>query len=76
MKDQFDVELNASIDGLPAYDYGSIMHYKRYAFSKDKQNKKTISVIPWTWKTLIVGQRDGPSRGDKKWLKEVYCTAG
>ena len=49
--------MNAIIDDLPAYDYGSIMHYDLFAFSKDKLLKQTISVIPWTWKILIVGQR-------------------
>ena len=77
MKEQFDVEPNAIIDGLPAYDYGSIMHYNLFAFSKHLF-KRTISVLPWRQilKSLIVGQRNGPSRRDKEWLNEVYCTAG
>ncbi|WP_298291966.1 Dot/Icm T4SS effector Zinc-dependent metalloprotease LegP [uncultured Litoreibacter sp.] len=54
-------------DDVGAYDYGSIMHYGRYAFSKNGQ--PTIESIP-PGKTL--GQRNGLSPGDVAAIHSIY----
>lgn len=50
------------------YDYGSIMHYGRTAFSKN--DKETIRVVPG--KQGQIGQRNGLSADDVKTIKEMY----
>ncbi|MEO9819106.1 MAG: Dot/Icm T4SS effector Zinc-dependent metalloprotease LegP [Paracoccaceae bacterium] len=54
-------------DDVGAYDYGSIMHYGRYAFSKNGQ--PTIESIP-AGQTL--GQRNGLSPGDIAAIHSIY----
>jgi hypothetical protein len=54
-------------DDIGAYDYGSIMHYSRLAFSKNGQ--PTIESIP-PGKTL--GQRNGLSTSDISGIKSIY----
>ncbi|MEP0960308.1 MAG: Dot/Icm T4SS effector Zinc-dependent metalloprotease LegP [Roseobacter sp.] len=54
-------------DDVGAYDYGSIMHYGRFAFSKNGQ--PTIESIP-PGQTL--GQRDGLSPGDIAAIHSIY----
>ena len=54
-------------DDIGPYDYGSIMHYGRYAFSKN--GKPTIESIP-PGKTL--GQRNGLSNYDIAAIKSIY----
>ncbi|ABG30948.1 zinc metalloprotease [Roseobacter denitrificans] len=54
-------------DDVGPYDYGSIMHYGRYAFSKNGQ--PTIESIP-PGKTL--GQRTGLSAGDIVAIQSIY----
>lgn len=54
-------------DDIGSYDYGSIMHYGRYAFSKN--NQPTIESIP-PGKTL--GQRNGLSSNDIAAIKSIY----
>ena len=46
-------------DDVGAYDYGSIMHYPRDAFSKNGQP----TIVP-TNATAVIGQRTGLSAGD------------
>jgi len=70
-------------DDVGAYDYGSIMHYGRFAFSKNGQ--PTIETIP---AGQSIGQRSGLSAGDiaainsiyQAWdtvtLSRVYCSHG
>jgi len=48
-------------DDVGAYDYGSIMHYPRNAFSIDRANLDTI--VP-TNPAAVIGQRNGLSAGD------------
>ncbi|KAK9753167.1 Astacin (Peptidase family M12A) [Popillia japonica] len=49
------------------YDYGSVMHYSKYAFSKNK--KPTIEP---TKPDAKIGQREGFSKGDIIKLNEMY----
>jgi hypothetical protein len=46
-------------DDVGAYDYGSIMHYPRNAFSANGQD----TIVP-TDPSAVIGQRDGLSPGD------------
>lgn len=54
-------------DDVGPYDYGSIMHYSRFAFSKNGQ--PTIESIP-PGRTL--GQRNGLSPGDIAAVESIY----
>lgn len=54
-------------EDIGTYDYGSIMHYGRFAFSKN--NQPTIESIP-PGKTL--GQRNGLSPRDIAGVKAIY----
>jgi len=54
-------------DDLGAYDYGSIMHYPRNAFSKDGQD----TITP-TDSNAQIGQRNGLSTGDIAAVREMY----
>ena len=47
-------------DDVGAYDYGSIMHYPRKAFSKNGQD----TIVPINPPGAAIGQRDGLSAGD------------
>lgn len=54
-------------DDLGAYDYGSIMHYPRTAFSKNGQD----TLVPVNAQAQI-GQRAGLSPGDIEAVKKMY----
>ena len=54
-------------DDIGPYDYGSIMHYSPFAFSRNYA--PTIESIP---PGLVMGQRDGLSVGDKYGVYELY----
>ncbi len=54
-------------DDLGAYDYGSIMHYPRTAFSKNGQN--TITPVN---ANAQIGQRTGLSPGDVAAVQAMY----
>jgi hypothetical protein len=54
-------------DDLGAYDYGSIMHYPRTAFSKNGQD----TIVP-TDASAQIGQRTGLSAGDVAAVRQMY----
>ncbi|MGQ0678626.1 MAG: M12 family metallopeptidase [Actinomycetota bacterium] len=54
-------------DDLGAYDYGSIMHYPRKAFSKNNQD----TIVP-TDPNAEIGQREALSPGDIAAIKLMY----
>lgn len=56
-------------DDIGSYDYGSIMHYGSFAFSKN--NKPTITTIP-PGKTI--GQRSSLSQNDINTIHSIYTT--
>ncbi|MGH9182106.1 MAG: M12 family metallopeptidase, partial [Acidimicrobiales bacterium] len=58
-------------DDLGAYDYGSIMHYPRKAFSKNGLD----TIVPVDAAAQI-GQRDGLSPGDISGVKAMYPACG
>lgn len=56
-------------DDVGAYDYGSIMHYGRFAFSKNNQP----TIVP-KQAGATIGQRDGLSAGDIAAIHHIYRT--
>ena len=56
-------------DDIGSYDYGSIMHYGRYAFSKNSQPTITPKQSGAT-----IGQRSGLSAGDIAAVHHMYRT--
>lgn len=54
-------------DDIGAYDYGSIMHYGAFAFSKNLQ--PTIEVLQ---SGVTIGQRNGLSAGDIAAIHAIY----
>ncbi|KAG2459604.1 HCE1 enzyme, partial [Polypterus senegalus] len=50
------------------YDYGSIMHYGKYAFSEDG----APTIIPKPDPNILIGQRDGPSTTDLMKINRLY----
>lgn len=54
-------------DDYGAYDYGSIMHYPRKAFSKNGED----TIVPST-SGVTIGQRDGLSAGDIAAVEAMY----
>jgi hypothetical protein len=58
-------------DDLDAYDYGSIMHYPRNAFSKNGQDTITPSDP-----NAQIGQRNGLSAGDITGVRAMYPSCG
>ncbi len=57
----------AGANDMGAYDYGSIMHYSRQAFSKSGKD----TIIP-TNPSANIGQREGLSTLDKAGLAQLY----
>lgn len=55
-------------DDIGPYDFGSIMHYPRRAFSKDRANLDTI--VPHGGQAI--GQRNGLSAGDIAAIRAMY----
>jgi hypothetical protein len=72
MKAQFNQRITDGDDYGP-YDYGSIMHYPSWAFSKN--GKDTITPID---PNVTIGQRDGLSPGDVATVMAMYprCSGG
>jgi Astacin (Peptidase family M12A) len=62
----FNQQINDATD-IGAYDFGSIMHYGAFAFSKNGQ--PTIVTIP---SGIAIGQRNGLSQGDKAAVIRIY----
>lgn len=58
-------------DDLGAYDYGSIMHYPRTAFSRNGQD----TITP-TDPNAQIGQRNGLSAGDIAGVRALYPACG
>ena len=54
-------------DDIGPYDFGSIMHYSAFAFSRNYQ--PTIETIP---PGLVIGQHDGLSAGDIDGVSRLY----
>ena len=54
-------------DDIGPYDFGSIMHYSAFSFSRN--NRPTIETIP---PGMIIGQRDGLSGGDIDAVSRMY----
>ncbi|GFY55849.1 zinc metalloproteinase nas-4 [Trichonephila inaurata madagascariensis] len=52
-----------------AYDYSSILHYSRFAFSKDKTTKPTLEPKN---KRARIGQRKKLSEGDIRKINKLY----
>jgi hypothetical protein len=55
-------------DDLNNYDFGSIMHYPRKAFSMINQD----TVIPINSPSVKIGQRRGLSQGDIQAIRQMY----
>lgn len=69
----FDIYFLGSDVG--AYDYTSVMHYSRYAFSSNGSPTISINMPPGTPSTTI-GQRDSLSSTDIFTLNTMYPTPG
>ena len=67
-EDNFDQRIREG-DDIGLYDYGSIMHYSAYAFSKNR--KPTIEVLQ---SGQEIGQRNGLSIGDISTVASVYTS--
>jgi hypothetical protein len=65
----FGIANTATASDLGAYDYGSIMHYSRTAFSRNGQN--TITVLT---AGAVIGQRTAPSTRDVASINTLYPT--
>jgi len=52
------------------YDYSSVMHYGRYAFTVAKWRKETITPIPDA--SVFIGQRDGMTEIDYLRVNRLY----
>ncbi len=59
-------------DDIGRYDYDSIMHYPRSAFSKNGED----TITPDAKGVVEIGQRDGLSEGDILAAEEMYADTG
>ncbi len=66
----FNKHVSDGID-IGSYDYGSIMHYPKNAFSKNGNNTINIKMPPGTASTVI-GQRNGLSPKDIAAINSLY----
>lgn len=55
-------------DDVGRYDYGSVMHYPRWAFSKNGDD----TITPNAKGVVEIGQRDGLSEGDILAIAQMY----
>ena len=56
------------------YDYGSIMHYSAYAFSRN--GKPTIEATDKSISRRVMGQRSKLSTRDLQHIDALYCDVG
>jgi hypothetical protein len=70
MESQFTQHITDG-DDVGAYDYGSIMHYPRRAFSRNNQD----TIVP-TDPNAQIGQRNGLSAGDIAAVRSLYPECG
>ena len=54
-----------------AYDFGSLMHYDAYAFTRN--DRPTIEPLDSGVSLNSLGQRDGLSVGDLQHVSTLYC---
>ena len=59
--------------GIP-YDYGSVMHYNAYAFSRN--GNPTIEPLQNGVSLNDLGQRNGFSESDRQHVLSLYCNDG
>ena len=59
-------------DDIGPYDYGSIMHYSRTAFSRDGVSP---TIVPTNPASAVIGQRNGLSAGDIA-AANSFCSTG
>jgi hypothetical protein len=67
--DQFDIVANSIMIG--PYDFGSVMHYAKNAFSANGQD----TIVPragYESQAANMGQREGPSGNDLAAMRDVY----
>jgi hypothetical protein len=69
--EESNFEIDGSTSDIGPYDYGSIMHYSRRAFSRTG-NETIVPRDP----NATIGQREGLSMGDKAALAAMYPDAG
>ena len=55
------------------YDYGSVMHYGRSAFSIRERDPNFDTLIPKR-RGVQIGQREGLSQTDWQHLNKAYCS--
>ncbi|MEJ7766636.1 MAG: M12 family metallopeptidase [Chitinophagaceae bacterium] len=67
----FNKHISDGID-IGNYDYGSIMHYSKTAFSKNGGNTIDIKMPPGT-ATTTIGQRNGLSAKDIQAINSLYA---
>jgi hypothetical protein len=65
----FRIANTASSSDIGAYDYGSIMHYSRLAFSRNGQPTITVRTAG-----AVIGQRTAPSTRDVASINTLYPT--
>lgn len=56
------------------YDYGSVMHYSAYAFSRN--GRPTIEPKDGSVRNSVLGQRQGFSSKDIEHINVLYCDRG
>ena len=65
----FDKLTTSQVDTLGVrYDYGSVMHYSKYSFSKNGNP----TIMPKSPPTADIGQRDGLSDSDVLRIRKLY----
>lgn len=65
--------VNPASKNILDYDFGSIMHYGLYAFSRD--GSQTITPKVFVPASILVGQRRGLSNGDINSIRVMYGAA-
>lgn len=63
-----------SIDNSIPYDYGSIMHYPKDAFSIQVDDPRYYTIVPRK-NGVKIGQRKELSERDWEHLRKMYCAS-